>query len=237
MHHKQYPPNGTHVNTMSVLTIAEENHLKSIYHLLARGDEAGTNAIARAIQTKPASVTDMLKKLAEKKLISYEKYQGVSLTRKGHSMALSIIRKHRLWEYFLVEKLHFKWDEVHEIAEQLEHIRSEVLIDRLDDFLGNPTHDPHGDPIPDKEGKVCACSEPCLLDIPLNTQVKITAVKNDTASFLKHLEKLGLTLGKIFRITERHEYDGSVEVQANDRRVLVSKEVACNLMVTEQKKK
>src|SRR6201995_5558206 len=133
-------------------TFTEENYLKAIYHLAQECDSVSTNQIAASLNTKAASVTDMLKKLADKELINYAKYQGVTLTAEGEKIALSIVRKHRLWEYFLVEKLNFKWDEVHDVAEELEHISSKELIDRLDDFMGNPKYDPHGDPIPDCNG-------------------------------------------------------------------------------------
>ena len=137
------------------MTFSEENYLKSIYHLTAVSEtEVSTNAIAEMMETKASSVTDMLKKLAEKEFVNYKKYQGVSLTNKGKLAAKMIVRKHRLWEVFLVEKLDFSWDEVHDIAEQLEHIKSEKLINKLDDFLGNPTEDPHGDPIPDANGQM-----------------------------------------------------------------------------------
>src|SRR3984885_5178673 len=134
-------------------TFTEENYLKAIYHLSHESGSVSTNQIAAALNTKAASVTDMLKKLADKALINYEKYQGVTLTSAGQKIALHIIRKHRLWEYFLVEKLNFKWDEVHEMAEEMEHISSVELIDRLDKFMDYPKHDPHGDPIPDSDGK------------------------------------------------------------------------------------
>src|ERR1700754_3172246 len=134
-------------------TLAEENYLKSIYHLSLQADSVSTNQLAALLNTKASSVTDMLKKLAEKTLINYTPYQGVTLTATGEKIAISIVRKHRLWEYFLVEKLSFKWDEVHEMAEELEHISSTELIDRLDQFMGYPKHDPHGDPIPDRDGK------------------------------------------------------------------------------------
>src|SRR6201991_95913 len=134
-------------------TLAEENYLKSIYHLSMGDENVSTNQIAAALNTKASSVTDMLKKLADKALINYTRYQGVSLTPSGEKIAVNIIRKHRLWEYFLVEKLDFKWDQVHDMAEELEHISSTELIDRLDKFMGYPKHDPHGDPIPDRDGK------------------------------------------------------------------------------------
>src|SRR5580693_6558937 len=135
-------------------TFTEENYLKAIYHLSLQSESVSTNQIAASLNTKAASVTDMLKKLADKELINYTKYQGVTLTPQGEKIAVSIIRKHRLWEYFLVEKLNFKWDEVHDVAEELEHISSKELADRLDQFMGYPKYDPHGDPIPDSNGKL-----------------------------------------------------------------------------------
>src|ERR1700760_5386 len=134
-------------------TFTEENYLKAIYHLSLQSGSVSTNQLAAALSTKAASVTDMLKKLADKELINYTKYQGVTLTSSGEKIAISIIRKHRLWEYFLVEKLNFKWDEVHDVAEELEHISSKELVDRLDSFMGYPKYDPHGDPIPDSKGQ------------------------------------------------------------------------------------
>jgi DtxR family transcriptional regulator, Mn-dependent transcriptional regulator len=151
------------------MTFSEENYLKTIYHLISISDkEVTTNAIAEMIETKASSVTDMLKKLAEKDLVNYVKYQGVSLTANGLLAAKMIVRKHRLWEVFLVEKLDFSWDEVHDIAEQLEHIKSEKLINKLDDFLGNPTEDPHGDPIPDAQGKIIKIEKKLLSELDQN---------------------------------------------------------------------
>ena len=213
------------------LSIAEENYLKAVFHLSHDGEGIGTNAIANHLNTKPASVTEMIKRLADKKLLTYEKYQGVIPTRKGFSVALTIVRKHRLWEYFLVEKLKLKWDEVHEIAEQLEHIQSEILVEKLDTFLGFPKLDPHGDPIPNKEGKMCTLHGCCVSEIKPNCNAKILGVKNHTPSFLKHLEKMELTIGKTVKVTERNDFDQSVELVLNNKKVHISKEVAENLIV------
>ncbi|MBV1888574.1 MAG: metal-dependent transcriptional regulator, partial [Urechidicola sp.] len=137
------------------LSYTEENYLKAIFSLSIKNENAvSTNDIANKLNTKASSVTDMIKKLADKKLVDYKKYQGATLTKKGLKIAVSIVRNHRLWEVFLVEKLDFTWDKVHDLAEQLEHIKSEQLTEKLDTFLGHPTHDPHGDPIPDKDGKI-----------------------------------------------------------------------------------
>ena len=220
---------------MQHLTISEENYLKAIFHLYTPGEGIGTNAIAQHLNTKAASVTEMLKKLSEKKYLSYEKYQGVIPTRKGFTVALAIVRKHRLWEYFLVEKLKLKWDEVHEIAEQLEHIQSDILIEKLDQYLGFPKLDPHGDPIPDKEGKMCAMSGCCVSEVKPNSQAKISGVKNHTPAFLKHLEKMNLVIGKTVKIIERNDFDQSIELVLNDKKLHISKEVAQNILVEKVK--
>ncbi len=213
-------------------SFTEENYLKSIYHLLLSKDSATTNEIAAAIGTKAATVTDMLKKLAEKKLINYTRYQGVSLTEQGKKSALVIVRKHRLWEYFLVEKLQFKWDEVHEMAEELEHITSVKLIDRLDEFMGCPRFDPHGDPIPDAQGNINQHEslQPARL-LNKGQCAKIAGVTDHSASFLQYLEKSRLTLGQTITVTEVSNYDLSVMVQPSNKEFNISHEVAKNILV------
>lgn len=182
--------------------------------------------------TKAASVTDMLKKLAEKNLINYIKYQGVTLTDTGKNAAVNIVRKHRLWEVFLVEKLGFKWDEVHDIAEELEHINSESLINRLDDFLGNPAADPHGDPIPDRSGTIHQKKLVRISDMHQDQSGMISGVSEYSSIFLKLVEKMGLTLGTKILITELIEFDGSITliVNGNSDRT-ISREVAKNILV------
>ena len=178
------------------MTLSEENYLKTIYHLTTTvNSEVSTNAIAEKMETKASSVTDMLKKLAEKDLVNYIKYQGVSLTEKGNLSAKMIVRKHRLWEVFLVEKLDFSWDEVHDIAEQLEHIKSDKLINKLDDFLDNPTEDPHGDPIPDANGKIIKKEQLLLSDVKESKIGICVGVKDTSSEFLKYLDKQGIALG------------------------------------------
>ena len=214
-------------------SFTEENYLKSIYHLLLNKDSATTNEIAAVIGTKAASVTDMLKKLAEKKLINYTRYQGVSLTALGRKTALVIVRKHRLWEYFLVEKLQFKWDEVHEMAEELEHITSVKLIDRLDEFMDCPRFDPHGDPIPDAQGNI---SERDTLQPAIHLSkgqcAKIAAVNDHSTAFLQYLEKSDLTLGQTITVTEVSNYDLSVILQSSNKEFNISHEVAKNILVS-----
>lgn len=214
-------------------SFTEENYLKAIYHLsTGNSSVVSTNQIAEMTNTKAASVTDMLKKLADKKLINYIRYQGVTLTETGKKAAVNIVRKHRLWEVFLVEKLGFKWDEVHDIAEELEHINSESLINRLDDFLGNPAADPHGDPIPDRTGTIHQKKLVRISDMLQEQSGMISGVSEHSSVFLKLLEKMGLTLGTKIMISELIEFDGSINLTVNgttDR--TISREVAKNILV------
>jgi DtxR family Mn-dependent transcriptional regulator len=213
-------------------TLAEENYLKSIYHLSIGADNVSTNQIAAALNTKASSVTDMLKKLAEKTLINYTRYQGVNLTPSGEKIAINIIRKHRLWEYFLVEKLNFKWDQVHDMAEEMEHISSAELIDRLDEFMGHPRHDPHGDPIPDSEGRFKTAELKPVSALTVNQCGIISGVRDHTSPFLQYLEKQQLTIGKKITITDIIEYDHSVALKTDtEKEVHISREVANNLLI------
>ncbi|HWZ35815.1 MAG TPA: metal-dependent transcriptional regulator [Mucilaginibacter sp.] len=212
-------------------TLAEENYLKAIYHLSLNDLSVSTNQIAAALCTKAASVTDMLKKLADKELIYYEKYQGVTLTPSGEKIALQIIRRHRLWEYFLVEKLNFKWDEVHEMAEELEHISSVELIDRLDQFMDCPKHDPHGDPIPDRDGNFKKHELIPVASLKLNEMGTISGVRDHSPGFLQYLEKQQLTIGKKIKITDIIEYDNSMMLEVENNTTHISREVAKNLLV------
>ncbi|MDN3588751.1 metal-dependent transcriptional regulator [Pedobacter aquatilis] len=213
-------------------SFTEENYLKVIYHLAQKTTNVQTNAIAEQIQTKPASVTDMIKKLAEKELVDYVKYQGVTLTEKGKHAAISIVRKHRLWEVFLVDKLNFKWDEVHDVAEELEHIKSVDLIERLDEFLGFPKSDPHGDPIPDKNGTFAKTQFIKLIELKIGESGTITGVSQHSSPFLKYLEKSGLTLGKRIQITDITDFDGSVEILVNEKQINISREVAKHILIS-----
>lgn len=218
-----------------MLSLTEENYLKAIYHLSQGGEKAVlTSELADAMQTKPASVTDMVKKLSAKNLIEYEKYYGVTITKSGKADALTIIRKHRLWETFLVEKLNFNWDEVHEVAEQLEHIQSPLLIEKLDEFLGHPTADPHGHPIPDKHGKFHVSRQLPIIAMSGRKTAIVKAVKNSSASFLQYLSKIGIYIGATVGIVERIEFDNSIEIIIdNKRKVIISKDAAENILVNE----
>jgi DtxR family Mn-dependent transcriptional regulator len=217
------------------MTFSEENYLKAIYHLTTSSEaEVSTNAIAEMMETKASSVTDMLKKLSEKDLINYKKYQGVSLTDNGKLAAKMIVRKHRLWEVFLVDKLDFSWDEVHDIAEQLEHIKSEQLINKLDDFLGNPTEDPHGDPIPDAHGRIIKVEKQLLSEL-VEKQVGIcVGVKDTSSEFLQYLDKQEIALGSKIECVSKESFDLSLKIKVNDKELTISNKIASNLFVKVQ---
>ncbi|MFT5885591.1 MAG: DtxR family Mn-dependent transcriptional regulator [Arcticibacterium sp.] len=212
-------------------SFTEENYLKAIYHL-SDGGTVSTNDIAEATQTRAASVTDMLKKLAEKEYINYKKYQGVSLTENGRKIALGIIRKHRLWEVFLVDKLGFNWDQIHDLAEELEHIKSLELTTRLDDFLGNPKFDPHGDPIPDKDGNLPVTTTHKLSEVALNRPLIVMGVSEDSAAFLQHLNYLGLKLGLEIVVNDVSSFDNSLGLLLDGLiTIRISAAVAQNIQV------
>jgi len=212
-------------------TLAEENYLKAIYKLSLLTENVSTNQIAAELVTKASSVTDMLRKLAEKLLINYTRYQGVSLTTAGEKVAINIIRRHRLWEYFLVEKLHFKWDEVHEMAEEMEHISSTELIDRLDEFMGFPSRDPHGDPIPDSQGNFKKNDLKPISALDVNACGIISGVRDHSSAFLQYLEKQNLTIGKKITIKEIITYDNTVVLQMENKLLQISRDVANNLLI------
>lgn len=216
-----------------MISQAEENYLKAIFKLSEKEAKAvSTNAIASELQMTAASVTDMLKRLAEKRLIDYEKYRGVELSTEGDRLATSLIRKHRLWEVFLVDKLGFAWDEVHDLAEQLEHVQGNDLIDRLDTFLGHPQFDPHGDPIPDAEGQWTFRTQALLATLKPGDQGVVTGVEDHSPAFLQYLDQLGLSLGAELELLERYAYDQSVRIRTRDGRELVlSEKVGQNLYV------
>ena len=214
------------------MTISEENYIKVIYHLsLVSPKGVNTNAIAGMLETKASSVTDMLKKLSEKELVSYQKYQGVTLTEKGFLSAKMIVRKHRLWEVFLVDKLNFSWDEVHEIAEELEHIKSEKLINSLDEFLGFPSFDPHGDPIPNAKGELVKIDKLFLSEALLNKEYVCVGVKNSSVEFLQYLDKQNISLGSTIKVISREEFDSSLIIILNTKTISISNKIAENLFI------
>lgn len=215
-----------------MFSFSEENYLKAIFHLEKKyTGGVSTNALAEEMETKASSVTDMVKKLSDKKLVNYRKYQGVQLSDSGKKTAVEVIRKHRLWEVFLVEKLNFNWDEVHDIAEQLEHIRSEKLINRLDKFLDHPKRDPHGDPIPDSHGNFRIANKMLLADLDEGQMGICVGVKDSSTEFLRYLDKNEITLGKSIEILQREEYDGSLLIRINGNDLRVSKSISNNLFV------
>lgn len=215
-------------------TFTEENYLKTIYKLSEGSAPVSTNQLAAILNTKAASVTDMLKKLSEKKLIDYTRYYGVTLTEVGKKIAVDVVRRHRLWEYFLVEKLNFKWDEVHEMAEELEHISSTELVDRLDQFMDYPAYDPHGDPIPDKHGRIKHQEFKPIGQMGVDESGVISGVREHSPAFLQYLEKLNLMLGNQIKVIEILAYDQSVVLTVNrsENKISISKEAAKNILVT-----
>jgi DtxR family Mn-dependent transcriptional regulator len=219
---------------MHQLTLTEENYLKTIYSIQNSNNsgEVSVNEIAERMQTRPATVTDMLRKLSEKALIHYEKYKKVQISETGVVSALQIIRKHRLWETFLHDKLNFSWDEVHEVAEQLEHIHSSKLIARLDEYLGFPQFDPHGDPIPNSMGELPSSSTLLLSGLETMVQGVIVAVKDTSSTFLQQIERLELYIGTSLTVEERMPFDNSIHVKLKDNRgLMLSEKIAQNIIV------
>lgn len=199
-----------------MLSYTEENYLKALLKLSFQNEdkpEAGTNEMAAYLGVKPATATDMLKKLKEKELVTYKKYGKILLTETGKQNGIAILRKHRLWETFLYEKLDFSWDEVHEVAEQLEHIQSAKLVDKLEEFLNFPEFDPHGDPIPKANGEIPSIDKVLLSELKENELCKVVAVKDTSTVFLQYLEKLSITIGTPIRVVERIDFDGSLSIQ------------------------
>ena len=213
---------------------SEENYIKGIYRLSGhQKDWVNTNELAGSMGIKPSSVTDMVQKLALKKLVQYQKYKGVKLTKSGQTLALKVIRKHRLWEVFLKEKLGFDWDEVHDIAEQLEHITSAELVKRLDAFLNFPKYDPHGDPIPDAEGNIRKTERSLLSELAKNEGGKIVGVNDSSPAFLKFLDSKHLGLGSEIKVSEVHDFDQSMDIKIKGvtGSTNVSREVTSNLFL------
>tara|TARA_B110001452_G_C15099656_1_gene383437 strand:- start:181 stop:840 length:660 start_codon:yes stop_codon:yes gene_type:complete len=215
-----------------MLSKSEENYLKAIFHLSIKTDKGiSTNAIAQQLETKASSVTDMVKKLSEKELVIYVKYQGVTLTKRGASIAANVIRKHRLWEVLLVEKFNFNWDEVHEVAEQLEHIHSKKLVNEIDAFLGFPKHDPHGDPIPDKDGNINFLEKSLLSTIEVGESVVCIGVKDTSSDFLRYLDKQEIALGKEIAVLEKEAFDNSMQIRMASNEFTISQQIANNIYV------
>jgi DtxR family Mn-dependent transcriptional regulator len=220
-----------------MLSIAEENYIKKLLSLSLdsnhTGGGVGTNELAESLGVKPSTVNDMLKKLQQKELIDYQKYGKIFLTDFGRKNAMSIIRKHRLWETFLYEKLDFTWDEVHEVAEQLEHIQSEKLVEKLDKFLGFPKFDPHGDPIPNSKGEMKLLEKRMLADLEIGKNCKMIAVRDNSAAFLNFVVELGLGLNNQMKVINKQDFDDSIEIEINGKISRVSQKFAQNIYIVE----
>jgi DtxR family Mn-dependent transcriptional regulator len=213
-------------------SITEENYIKAIFHLQQGEGTVSTNELAAELHTKAASVTDMLKKLKTKKLLSYERYKGVRLSAEGKKLALGIVRKHRLWEYFLVDTLKFGWDEVHEVAEELEHITSRKLVEKLDAFLGHPKFDPHGDPIPDSHGKMAIKQQINLIDLPVNTIAEVSGVGSQSTELLELLKHKNIGIGTRLEVKKKFSFDHSIEIKIkNQNAFTISQQLAQALFV------
>ena len=215
-----------------MITLAEENYLKAILSISLNEDgKVSTNAIANEIGTSPASVSDMLKKLQDKKLIKYEKYKGVELSKSGHSKAINVLRKHRLWETFLVNKLAFSWGEVHDVAEQLEHIKSKELVDKLDAFLNHPKFDPHGEPIPNKDGEIPSRNTIPLNELQAGVKGNVMGVTLDEKAFLDYLTKLNICIGTEIELLETISFDQSLSIKVAKQVQHISNDVAKHLLI------
>lgn len=212
---------------------SEENYIKAIFHLQGGQTTVTTNALAEKLNTKPASVTDMMKKLKAKRLLHYQPYQGFRLSNEGKKVALDIVRRHRLWEYFLAEKLKFKWDEVHVVAEDLEHVSSKKLIDKLDEYLGYPKFDPHGDPIPDSLGKMENNQQLTLSELPANKSAEVCRVINQSEEMLELLQHKKITIGTKLEVKRKFSFDRSIEIKLKQQPAFsISEQLAKNIFVT-----
>lgn len=216
-----------------MVTNTEENYLKAIYHLSLdrNGKGLGTNELAGILNIAPATVSSMLKKLREKELISYEKYGEISLNPSGEDIAISVIRKHRLWETFLYRKMEFTWDEIHEVAEQLEHIKSKKLVDQLDKLLDYPDYDPHGDPIPSANGNMVESYKQTLASAELNKQYEIVAVKDNSPAFLQYATEIGIAIKVGILVKAKHDFDESFEIEIEGMIKTISHKMAENIYV------
>jgi DtxR family Mn-dependent transcriptional regulator len=210
---------------------SEENYLKTIFHLQTKDNNVTTNELAEKLRTKPASITDMMKKLKSRKLVNYQPYRGFRLTTEGRKVAIGIIRRHRLWEYFLSEKLNFSWDEVHEVAEQLEHVSNKKLIDKLDEYLAFPKFDPHGDPIPDTNGKMETGKQISLADVAVNKPARICYVANQSPLLLEYLQEKKIKIGAPVIVKRKFIYDNSLEIKLENNLLTITGQLAKNIFV------
>lgn len=214
-------------------TLSEENYLKAIYRLFQQQESKITpTAIAEALGNNPASVIDMIKKLTDKSLIEYDKRKGVKLTSKGQEAAILVVRKHRLWEVFLLDKLGYGWDQIHDIAEELEHISDDTLADRLEKFLGFPEYDPHGDPIPKSNGKLPKKHAVKLAEAAIGANCRVAAVRDTSADFLRYLERLNINIGTELQLIEKISFDGSLVIRIGGQmETMVSAKFSENILI------
>lgn len=211
-----------------------ENYLKTIYHLSAQNSSVVNNKqLADKLNVIPATVTEAVKKLNELKLVIYEKSYGVRLTSAGSKMAIGIVRRHRIWETYLAKELGFGWDEVHEIAEELEHIKNDKLIKKLSEKLGNPSFDPHGDPIPDEKGKIQKSNFIKLSEVKIKNDYKVMGVTDHSTAFLKYLEKHELIIGAQISIKTIEDFDNSIILVCRKKDVTISPKAADCMIVQE----
>lgn len=213
------------------LSASEQNYLKAIFHLQQQDETVSTNALAESLSTKPASVTDMMKRLDAKQLLHYKPYHGFTLSAEGKRLALTVVRRHRLWECFLADKLEFDWKDVHSLAEELEHVSSDKLIDRLDSFLGHPEFDPHGDPIPDNKGRIKAVKLKPLSELPIHQAANVARVTNQSAEMLDLLRHKQIGIGTKIEVRRHFDFDGSIEVKLKSLTTTISAQLAQNIWV------
>ena len=217
-----------------MLTFTEENYLKAIVQATLFEDyteEVGVNRLATELSVKPATVSDMVRRLKAKKLVNYQRYGKVSLTKEGQHLGMLVIRRHRLWETFLHTKLNFSWDEVHEVAEELEHVHSTKLMDHLDEFLGFPEFDPHGEAIPNREGQIVIPHRMTLSELNSGKAYQVIAVKDESVEFLQYLDKIGLSIGSEIEVVNREEYDELTTIKINGKKQVVSPKLSDNIYV------
>jgi len=217
-------------------SVSEENYIKAIYHLQQEVDRVNTMLLASTVETKPASITDMLKKLKTKRLLDYKPYYGFKLSAEGNRVALGIIRRHRLWEFFLAEKLKFNWEEVHEMAEDLEHVSNKKLIDKLDAFLGYPKFDPHGDPIPDQDGKIQKEEHVLLSELKVKAQGRVTKIKSHSTKIMDLIAHQQMNIGSKITVKKVFEFDESMEILIDGKITKnISEQLANNIFIANDK--
>lgn len=217
-----------------MISLTEENYLKAMFNLSQVTGEVFVNDLSKELDIKMPSVTSMVKRLASKNLVNYQSYKPLTLTEKGEKLALSIIRKHRLTEMFLVEKMGFGWEEVHEVAEQIEHIHSPKFFAKMDEMLGYPTVDPHGSPIPDSHGNIHQKTYQNLANFNKGDKVKFVAVNNSSDDFLKFLNSKEINLGLVLEILDKEEFDHSMTISFNDKTIVLSQKVTQKILVEKQ---